>query len=136
MWRGAPPARRSTFAARLIDLSVQIPYSVYIESIVMAVTLTSIRLDTALADEAAKLLKVKSRTEAIHVALLHRLHPTQEALLECPRIEPGQDAPQGIIGGDAIAEVEVAGEPLPTVAGEFVEWRRRSWRRRARRRRR
>ncbi|HYM06916.1 MAG TPA: type II toxin-antitoxin system VapB family antitoxin [Terriglobales bacterium] len=35
----------------------------------MAVTLTSIRLDTDLADEAAKVLGVKSRTEAVHVAL-------------------------------------------------------------------
>lgn len=35
----------------------------------MAVTMTSIRLDTRLADEAAKVLRVKSRTEAIHVAL-------------------------------------------------------------------
>ena len=35
----------------------------------MAVTMTSIRLDTALADEAAKVLGAKSRTEAIHVAL-------------------------------------------------------------------
>ncbi len=35
----------------------------------MAVTLTSIRLDTHLADEAAKALGVKSRTEAVHVAL-------------------------------------------------------------------
>ena len=35
----------------------------------MAVTMTSIRLDTHLADEAAKLLGVKSRTEAIHIAL-------------------------------------------------------------------
>ena len=35
----------------------------------MAVTLTSIRLDTPLADEAAKILGVKSRTEAVHVAL-------------------------------------------------------------------
>jgi Arc/MetJ family transcription regulator len=35
----------------------------------MAVTLTSIRLDTHLADEAARILGVKSRTEAIHVAL-------------------------------------------------------------------
>jgi len=31
--------------------------------------MTSIRLDTHLADEAAKVLGVKSRTEAIHVAL-------------------------------------------------------------------
>jgi len=35
----------------------------------MAVTMTSIRLDTHLADEAAKALGVKSRTEAVHVAL-------------------------------------------------------------------
>ena len=35
----------------------------------MAGTLTSIRLDTQLADEAAKVLGVKTRTEAVHVAL-------------------------------------------------------------------
>ena len=35
----------------------------------MSVTITSIRLDTELADEAAKVLGVKSRTEAVHVAL-------------------------------------------------------------------
>ena len=35
----------------------------------MAITLTSIRLDTNLADEARKVLGVKSRTEAVHVAL-------------------------------------------------------------------
>jgi Arc/MetJ family transcription regulator len=35
----------------------------------MSVTLTSIRLDTNLADEAVKVLGVKSRTEAVHVAL-------------------------------------------------------------------
>ncbi len=35
----------------------------------MAVTLTSIRLDTHLADEARKALGVKSRTEAVHIAL-------------------------------------------------------------------
>jgi len=35
----------------------------------MTVTLTSIRLDTHLADEARKVLGVKSRTEAVHVAL-------------------------------------------------------------------
>lgn len=35
----------------------------------MAATMTSIRLDTRLADEAKKLLGVKSRTEAVHVAL-------------------------------------------------------------------
>jgi Arc/MetJ family transcription regulator len=35
----------------------------------MAVRMTSIRVDTRLADEAAKVLGVKSRTEAIHLAL-------------------------------------------------------------------
>ena len=35
----------------------------------MAGTMTSIRLDTHLADQAKKILKVKSRTEAVHVAL-------------------------------------------------------------------
>ena len=35
----------------------------------MAITLTSIRLDIDLADEAKKVLGVKSRTEAVHVAL-------------------------------------------------------------------
>jgi Arc/MetJ family transcription regulator len=35
----------------------------------MATVMTSIRLDTKLADEAAKVLGVKSRTEAVHTAL-------------------------------------------------------------------
>jgi Arc/MetJ family transcription regulator len=35
----------------------------------MAVKMISIRLDTRLADEAAKILGVKSRTEAVHIAL-------------------------------------------------------------------
>jgi Arc/MetJ family transcription regulator len=35
----------------------------------MGVTMTSIRLDIDLADEAVKVLGVKSRTEAVHVAL-------------------------------------------------------------------
>ena len=35
----------------------------------MAKAMTSIRLDTELADEAAKVLGVASRTEAVHVAL-------------------------------------------------------------------
>ncbi len=35
----------------------------------MATTMTSIRLDTNLADEAARVLGVKSRTEAVHQAL-------------------------------------------------------------------
>jgi Arc/MetJ family transcription regulator len=39
------------------------------EEAIMAATLTSMRLDTRLADEAAKVLGVKSRTEAVHAAL-------------------------------------------------------------------
>jgi Arc/MetJ family transcription regulator len=35
----------------------------------MSLRLTSIRLDIRLADEAAKLLGAKSRTEAVHLAL-------------------------------------------------------------------
>ncbi len=35
----------------------------------MATTMTSIRLDTQLADEAAHVLGCKSRTEAVHQAL-------------------------------------------------------------------
>lgn len=35
----------------------------------MAVTITSLRLDIRLADEAARVLGVKSRTEAVHAAL-------------------------------------------------------------------
>ena len=35
----------------------------------MAATITSIRLDTKLADEAARVLGVKNRTEAVHAAL-------------------------------------------------------------------
>lgn len=35
----------------------------------MAVSMTSIRLDIDLADEAVEVLGVKSRTEAVHVAL-------------------------------------------------------------------
>jgi Arc/MetJ family transcription regulator len=35
----------------------------------MATSMTSIRLDTHLADEAARVLGVKTRTEAVHAAL-------------------------------------------------------------------
>lgn len=35
----------------------------------MSLSLTSIRLDIRLADEAAKVLGAKSRTEAVHLAL-------------------------------------------------------------------
>ncbi len=35
----------------------------------MALTVTSLRLDTHLADEAARVLGVKTRTEAVHASL-------------------------------------------------------------------
>lgn len=35
----------------------------------MAIAVASIRLDTRLVDEAAKILGAKSRTEAVHIAL-------------------------------------------------------------------
>jgi Arc/MetJ family transcription regulator len=35
----------------------------------MSTAITSIRLDTKLADEAVRLLGAKSRTEAVHIAL-------------------------------------------------------------------
>jgi Arc/MetJ family transcription regulator len=41
----------------------------YVQETPMAVKLTSIRLDTKLADEAVRVLRVKSRTEAVHMAL-------------------------------------------------------------------
>ena len=52
---------------------IQELYSVYIREIIVAVTMTSIRLDTRLADEVAKALGVKSRTEAVHIALREML---------------------------------------------------------------
>jgi Arc/MetJ family transcription regulator len=44
----------------------------------MAASMTSVRLDTKLADEAAKVLGVKSRTEAVHTAL-GRLLPSKSS---------------------------------------------------------
>jgi Arc/MetJ family transcription regulator len=45
-------------------------FHVYIqEEVLMPKKLTSIRLDTKLADEAVRVLGVSSRTEAVHVAL-------------------------------------------------------------------
>jgi len=53
-----------------LDLYIRMRYDVYIErGDPMAVTMTSIRLDTDLADEAVKVLKAKSRTDAVHIAL-------------------------------------------------------------------
>ena len=46
------------------------PYSIYgRKGLAMAGTMTSIRLDLKLADEAVKVLGAKSRTEAVHIAL-------------------------------------------------------------------
>jgi len=42
---------------------------IYMELKLMALSITSIRLDKRLADEAAEVFGVKSRTEAIHAAL-------------------------------------------------------------------
>ena len=36
-------------------------------------------------------------------------------------IEAGQDAAEGVVGGDAVGQVEVAGEPVPAVAAELVD---------------
>ena len=44
-------------------------YIRYGNIIYMPTPLTSIRLDTKLADEAVRVLKAKNRTEAVHVAL-------------------------------------------------------------------
>ncbi len=56
---------------QLLDPYIRIGYRVYISIALafMAVTMTSIRLDTDLADEAVKVLKAKSRTDAVHIAL-------------------------------------------------------------------
>jgi Arc/MetJ family transcription regulator len=55
---------------RPLDPYIRIGYRVYIgKEVAMAVTMTSIRLDTDLADEAVKVLKAKSRTDAVHIAL-------------------------------------------------------------------
>jgi Arc/MetJ family transcription regulator len=47
----------------------------------MAVEITSISLDTRLADEAVKVLGVKTRTEAIHVALREIVAPNRFKVL-------------------------------------------------------
>jgi Arc/MetJ family transcription regulator len=72
--RPAAIQRRSTTASNACNYLTRIYKSVnlYISDRgggTMAVTITSIRLDTRLADEAAKVLGVKSRTEAVHLAL-------------------------------------------------------------------
>jgi Arc/MetJ family transcription regulator len=54
-----------------LDVYIRTVYPVYTlqRHAHMAVTMTSIRLDTQLADEAVRVLGAKSRTEAVHVAL-------------------------------------------------------------------
>ena len=52
-----------------IDIYIYKERELYLAEILMATTMTSIRLDTQLADQAAELLGVNSRTEAIHLAL-------------------------------------------------------------------
>jgi Arc/MetJ family transcription regulator len=56
---------------RKVDMYIQIAQFVFIQTggEAMATVVTSIRLDTRLADEAARVLGAKSRTEAVHVAL-------------------------------------------------------------------
>jgi Arc/MetJ family transcription regulator len=73
---GQPARRRRYFSVakaslQPLDLYIRIGYRVYIskERALMAVTMTSIRLDTDLADEAVKVLKAKNRTDAVHIAL-------------------------------------------------------------------
>src|ERR1019366_3283046 len=62
--------RSSRVTSVRYDVYIRLRYDVYTnEAKLMTVTMTSIRLDTELADEAAKVLGVKSRTEAVHVAL-------------------------------------------------------------------
>jgi Arc/MetJ family transcription regulator len=52
-----------------LDMYIRARYHCIYVRRTMAVTMTSIRLDTDLADEAVKVLKAKSRTDAIHIAL-------------------------------------------------------------------
>jgi hypothetical protein len=59
--------------------------------------------------------------QAILGDLLHRPDPAQQALLEGAGIESCQDASQGVVGGDALAQVEVTSEPVAAVGGEFVD---------------
>jgi len=53
-----------------LDAYIRLSYSVYtLGADTMAITMTTIRLDTDLADEAVKVLGAKSRTDAVHIAL-------------------------------------------------------------------
>src|SRR5512135_2103671 len=53
--------------------------------------------------------------------LLQGLNPTQQASLECGWVEAGEDPSEGVVGGDAVTQVEVASEPLPAVATELLD---------------
>jgi len=76
LWKKRRLRRRSQVSAdkeerEALDVYIRFRYIIYtkVEGRLMAATLTSIRLDTHLADEAAKVLGVKTRTEAVHMAL-------------------------------------------------------------------
>jgi Arc/MetJ family transcription regulator len=57
-------------AEKPLDAYIRISISCIHEvEVTMAVTMTSIRLDTDLADEAVRVLGAKSRTDAVHIAL-------------------------------------------------------------------
>ncbi len=61
--------RKSGSGALGLDGCIYREHDLYIQRRVMPATPTSIRLDTNLADKAVRALGVKSRTEAVHVAL-------------------------------------------------------------------
>jgi hypothetical protein len=53
--------------------------------------------------------------------LLNCLDPAQEALLERRRVESGEHPREGVVGRDAVGQVEVEGEPGPAVAAELLD---------------
>ncbi len=61
----------------------------------MSHALTSIRLDTELADEAAKVLGAKSRTDAVHIALREIV-----ALKRFKRLMAGESASKLKLAGE------------------------------------
>jgi hypothetical protein len=68
-WQGFGGFRESMISGNF-DGCIYLQHDLYIQmGGAMAAKLTSIRLDTKLADEAARVLGVNSRTEAVHAAL-------------------------------------------------------------------
>jgi hypothetical protein len=53
--------------------------------------------------------------------LLHRLHPAQQAFLERARVDPRQDAREGVVGRDAVGQVKEPSEPGPAVEAELLD---------------